>query len=392
MGDRDEGLIFGYSGRMLLLTSIGWGLILMGRRAFPPLLPVIGADLSLTTFQSGLLLTVLSATYAITQYPSGRLSDELSRKTVLVAGLMLLTLGFAAASLSGNFAALLSSVVVIGLGAGLYPTVARALLSDLYHSRRGQAFGIHTALGDIGSTLAAVVVAAVLVVATWRSVFIPISLLLFVVLLVLLVGSRERIYGRRPALELRSTFARLLGDPSIRTLLAIYSLYVFAVEGVVGFLPTLLQAEKALSPSLASGGFAAFFLVGSVVRPVAGKLADVRARKPIAGAALVISGTALGGLLLVTSPVAIFIAIAAFAIGMKMFPPVMQAHLMDVFPDESMGGDFGAMRTIYIGIGSLGPLYVGTLAARAGYTTAFIGFVACLLCAALLLIALVFRS
>jgi hypothetical protein len=72
-----------------------------------------------------------------------------------------------------------------------------------------------------------------------------------------------------------------------------------------------------------------------------------------------------------------------FAMGQKAFPAPVQAYLMDMFPEGGMAGDLGAVRTIYIGAGSLGPVYVGYVAGRLSYTTAFAGFVIMLLGAGL---------
>jgi len=90
----------------------------------------------------------------------------------------------------------------------------------------------------------------------------------------------------------------------------------------------------------------------------------------------------LAGVVLADSPVAAVAAVVAFAAGLMAFPPVMQSYLMDAFPDDSAGGDLGAMRTVYIGLGALGPTYVGTTATLASYDVAFWGLVAALLAAA----------
>lgn len=75
----------------------------------------------------------------------------------------------------------------------------------------------------------------------------------------------------------------------------------------------------------------------------------------------------------------IALALVTFSAGIMPFPPVMQAHLMENFLDKNIGGDFGAFKTIYSGIGSLGPLYVGLIASWRDYTTAYLGLACCLL-------------
>jgi len=61
---------------------------------------------------------------------------------------------------------------------------------------------------------------------------------------------------------------------------------------------------------------------------------------------------------------------------------------MDLFPDDSLGGDFGASKTVYTGIGSLGPTYVGVAAAHFSYTAAFAGLTVMLFLAIGLVVAL----
>jgi len=77
-------------------------------------------------------------------------------------------------------------------------------------------------------------------------------------------------------------------------------------------------------------------------------------------------------------PLAIF-GVLVFALGITGFWPSMNAYVLTLFPDESMAGDFGALGAIYLGIGSIGPSYVGFVAERTTYHLAFIGLVLCLI-------------
>ena len=43
---------------------------------------------------------------------------------------------------------------------------------------------------------------------------------------------------------------------------------------------------------------------------------------------------------------------ALLAVGLTGYPPVMNAYLIDCFPDTSMGGDYGAARSVLILLGS----------------------------------------
>jgi len=383
-----EPLVTGYSGRLLIAISIGWGFIQAGRLVISPLLPAISADLGLSSTYAGLAITVLWGLYALLQYPSGRLSDRLSRKTLLVGGLGLICAGFVVFAAAPTYLALLAGAAIVGIGAGLYPMPARALVSDLFVARRGQAFGFHTASGDVGGVIAAGLATAVLAVATWRLAFAPVVVVLFAVALALHWWSREEYVFASVDLAVGETRRRIFERPRFRWLLLAYALYAFSWQASAGFLPTFLRASKDFSPSIANLSFAALFVVGAVVKPVAGKLGDRVSRERLAPAALGLAAAMLAVVLLAADPAVTAGAVLLFAAGLMTFPPVMQAYLMDSFPTESMAGDLGAMRTLYIGVGSLGPTFVGAVADVRGYTPAFAALVGCLVLSSLLILTL----
>jgi predicted MFS family arabinose efflux permease len=381
-----EHLFTGYSGRLLLAVSIGWATIQAGRLVISPMLPTISADLGLSSTQAGVAVTVLWGLYALMQYPSGRLSDQLSRTTLLVGGLAAASVGFVVLSGAPTYLVFLAGAVVVGVGAGLYPTPARGLVSDLFVARRGQAFGIHTASGDVGGVVAAGLATAVLAVATWRAAFLPVVLVLVAVGGALHLWSREGYAVASVDLAVGETGRRLFADPQLRWLLLAYALYAFTWQASTAFVPTYLQVGKGFSPAVATAAFAALFVVGALVKPVAGGLGDRVSRRLLAPAVLGVAAAMLAVVVLAETPVLATAAVAAFAAGLMAFPPVMQAYLMDTFPTDSMGGDLGAMRTVYIGIGALGPTYVGVTADFVDYRTAFLGLVGALLVSGLLIL------
>lgn len=91
---------------------------------------------------------------------------------------------------------------------------------------------------------------------------------------------------------------------------------------------------------------------------------------------------ALGGVVLVSSVPALAGCVIALALGYKTQFPIVDAILLDAAPDANVGGDLGAARALFLGIGSLGPAYVGVVASTIGYAAAFAGLAACLLVAA----------
>ena len=382
-----ERLFRGYGGNLLVAVSLGWLTVQSGRLVLSPLLPTIVGDLSISPTQAGFALTTMWGLYALCQYPSGHLSDRLSRKTLLASGFVLAIVGFTLFGLATSYPLFLVAALVVGLGSGLYPTAARALISDHFVEKRGRAFGLHTASGDVGGGVAAGLAVVVLGAAlVWRAAFVPVVVVLSAMFVLVHVRSRESYEFERVSLDVRGAARRMFGDSDMRWLVGAYACFSFTWQGTAGFLPTLLQTGKGLSPELASAGFAGLFLVGATVKPLSGTLGDRFARAPVGAAALCFGALSLSVLLVAEGTLVVAAATLLYAAGLMSFPPVMQSHLMDVFPDSSMGADLGLARTVYIGVGSLGPTYVGFVAERAGYVAAFVGIVAVLVVAAVVVV------
>lgn len=379
-----EQLLTGYPSRMLWVLSAGLLLIQLGRGLIPNLLPEIIASLSITPFLAGIALSTLIGLHALFQYPGGRFSDHLTRKTVLVFGLGIALLGFGILAVANVYLLFLLGMAVAGVGSGLFYTPMRSSVADLFIKRRGQAFGINQAAGSIGTILAAGLAVVILTVAPWSLAFVPLVFSLFLLMIFLHRWNREPYILRRVSLDLRATSEQLLLDANIRWLLVAYSLQSLVFLGVINFLPIYLRVEKGFTPQFASGSYALFSLTSILMMPLFGQLSDSRARTPVAAVSMLVGAIGLCALILVTAVPLVITSIFLFSAGMTSYTPVMQAYLMDSFPDSEMGGNFGAVKTIYTTLGSAGPLYLGYMANTAGYSIAFGSLVGALLASAVI--------
>jgi MFS family permease len=372
---------------MLFVAALGWATLQLGRFLLPPLLPELRADLGLTLGQTGVVLSLFQGVYALFQYPSGRLSDRLSRATLVLPGLVVLAAAFLLVGAATTYPALLLAAAVIGLGKGLYATPARALLSDLFVERRGRALGVFSAGTDLGGVVASVLAVLAIRHATWRAPFLPVAVVLGLLAVLYALWTRDD-YVLRPArLGVTGTVRRVLATPRQRRTVAAYALFFVVVNGVVNFLPAYLREAKGFSAGLASAAFAFLFLLGMGVKPASGALSDRVPRRTVAAAGLVLGAAALAALVLAGSVVGVGLAVVALAVGYKAQFPVVDALLLDAAPADSAGGDLGAARGLFFAVGSIGPSYVGIVAGARGYPLAFAGLVGCLLAAAALVAA-----
>lgn len=386
-----ESLVRGYTGRISFTLAAGWFVLLMGREAIPPLLTTITGDLGIPPSLAGLAMSGLGAAYALSQYPGGRFSDRLSRRTVLVGSLGVALLGFGSLAVTTSYPVFVAGVLLVGVGAGAYFPSTRGLLSDLFAERRGGALGIQSSAGSVGSALSAGLAILVLSTFVWQAAFVPVVVGVAVVGYLLHRWVREAYVFERPGIDVRRTVRRLSLTGRVRRLLVVYSLFMLYWQGVIVFVPTFLEVEKGLSPTGAAVAFGGLYVIGILVAPAAGNASDRYGRVRIGVACLATTAVGLVVLLAAGSIPLVALGIVVLGVGARSFPPVMSAYLLDLFPDESVAGDFGALKTVYSGVGSLGPAYVGLVAERGSYSFAFAGYVP-LLVLAIALLAWIRRS
>lgn len=208
MADSAERLFTGQTGQTFVTLTLVATVVKTGRYVLPPLMPTIIIDLGIMSFMAGIALTTMTVLYAVTQYPSGRVSDQLSRKTLLAA-VGCVSLALALLSMTPVYLVLLVGAALLGVDDGLFSPPARARLSDLFAERRGQAFAVRMVALDIGGVAASGLAGAVLVVAVWQAAFVPLGLLLALFGLLYLTWDRERVVLATASLDARATVRRL---------------------------------------------------------------------------------------------------------------------------------------------------------------------------------------
>lgn len=394
--EHPERLWGGHTGRLLLSLSLVWAALQTGRFLLSPLLPTIISDLGLTEATAGVALGAFQLMYAVTQFPSGRISDRCDRPAMVVGGIIVLILAFVLFLGATSPAVFLLSVVILGVGKGLFAIPSRAQLSDLFVKKRGQALGVYSAGTDVGGLLASLIGVVVTggtlfgvqwlaVGVSWRVAFVPVVLALVLVGGAYVTWNTEPYRIELPQLGLVAALKRLAMTGAQREALVAFSLFSFVVGAWVNFLPAYLVATKGFSEATAAGVFAVGFIIGFLAKPAAGRVADRTQRRGVAVAGLVIAAAALGGIIVAQQLPVVVAAIAVYSLGYKAVFPVVDVLLLDAAPDANVGGDLGAARAAFLGVGAVGPVYLGWTVDTVGYRAGFLGLGVCLLVAAVLL-------
>jgi MFS transporter, ACS family, D-galactonate transporter len=148
------------------------------RSAVSVALPFMTDDLSLSPTEQGLILSAFSWTYSVMQLPSGWLIDKLGARVMFGASVLLWSLFTGLTAIAGSFASLLSFRLGLGIGeAGAYPSSAKAVSQWFPQRERGRATAFYDSGARVGSALAVPIVAALIGLFGWRSVFVIMGVL-----------------------------------------------------------------------------------------------------------------------------------------------------------------------------------------------------------------------
>jgi MFS family permease len=108
-----------------------------------------------------LVMVAMNVVYAASAYPFGKLSDRVSRKTLLVAGLLVLVLADVVLALSTGWPTLLLGVGLWGLHMGMTQGLLAAMVADTAPAAlRGTAFGVFNLASGVAMLLASGVAGA----------------------------------------------------------------------------------------------------------------------------------------------------------------------------------------------------------------------------------------
>lgn len=375
----------------LLLTAVIWFLAKFLRYAFPPLFATLRIEYGVSTAHVGMAFSAMMFTYAFMQFPSGALADWFGPIKVITLGALVTGLGALSLVLDAGFPGLIAGMMLIGIGTGAHKTVAIRLLVGIYPAQTGRTIGAIDTVAAFGGVFAPL--AVVVALPTWRELFLAsgfvvIGLAAFFVAVVTRhqpASARDRTSdGRRVSLH---TYLWALGRPPVALFIGVTVFVSFAYNGSVAFLPLYLIEVADIRPTDANTIFSLLF-VASLIQLGTGELSDRTGRLPTLLLAIGTATIGLFALQFVSSVVPIGAAVLLFALGAHGYRPVRGAHLVAILPEDAAGGALGAVRTILMSAGALGPLVTGVLIETAGYRAAFTALGLALGLGAILVVAL----
>jgi len=324
------------------------------------LLPLIREGLGLSYLQSGLLLSALTITSGLSQFPGGWLGDRFSRRVVIAIGLCGIGITSLAVGLSPAYYPMLAILIVMGIFAGAYHPSAVSMLSSYFEAaRRGRVIALHMAGGSIGFTIGPILGGLIAGLLGWRFAFIILSIptLLAVPLILkklkLIETKREGSQVTRTSTN--SSVTSQPASPGVSIFQALKPVLIIMILAILmqlvagsamAFIPLYLVDKHHIAPAYAAmllGLIRAGGIAGSLL---GGWLSDKWGRKSAIFLALVATGPVL--LLLTSLPfhAGLIVVFILFGLLMPMRQATVQPFLMDNVPPQIRATVFG----IYFGL------------------------------------------
>ncbi|SEH13449.1 Sugar phosphate permease [Natronorubrum sediminis] len=362
-----------YTHTALVLCTLAFMGTMVARLSISPLVPAITDDFGVSNAAVGFALSLMWATYALAQFPSGIFGDRFGERRVILTAIGLTGVASIFLAISPTFGLFVVFAIVLGFGAGLHYTPATTYLTKQFDDI-GRAIGFHIAGSPAAGLVAPVAAALIASFYGWRA-GILIGALFAIPLFVLFIWRIRPTTPTRPEQPMRervqiTTIFELLSRPSIAYTTLIAFLCAFTWQATASFLPAFFEDGQGLSASLASALFSLYFLAHGLTQPLTGWLSDRFGRD--ATTVVSMSAGVLGyGALVVADSLAIYaLSVCFIGLAMSWGAPV-QSRFMDSFTDAERSTGFGLVRTVYMTTGASGSVAVGALADFFGWEAAF---------------------
>jgi len=192
-----------YEWKAVLLLGLGFGLVGLDRWIIAPLFPCMAAagiapgcgapGLGLSYQAIGNLVGVLGIVWGVFAAISGRVSDSIGHRRILIPAILLFSLMSGLSGMAAGLTSLIAIRGLMGLMEGSYcPTSFTATASAAHPSRRGFLQGLQqSGFALFGFGLGPIVATQLLKYASWRQVFWVVAIPGFIVGLLLYVVLRE---------------------------------------------------------------------------------------------------------------------------------------------------------------------------------------------------------
>ena len=232
----------------------------------------IAADLGLSASDTSLMVSIPILTGTLMRLPVGVLVDRLGPKRVGLGVLTILIPALMAVWMGPVDKHIYMDGLILGV-AGVSFSIAIPLVSHRYPPRyQGVALGI-TAVGGVGTVVAAIIAPYLAEAYGWRTVF-GLAILPVILTMMLFWGLNRNETDTKPLPSAWRHYFQVLRYADSRWFALFYAVTFGGFISLTASLVTFFHSQYQLTPTTAGGMTAACIVGGTLFRPLGGFLAD----------------------------------------------------------------------------------------------------------------------
>lgn len=354
---------------LLALASIPL-VMTLGNSMLIPVLPEIGKELNISSFQVSLIITVYSIVAILLIPIAGYLSDRLGRKKIIIPSLFIagiggLISGWAAWQADNAFTLILIGRFLQGVGSSGAAPVVLPLVGDMFDDEEqvSSGLGLIETSNTIGKVLSPIL-GAFLATIIWFLPFwlIPVFCFFSILLVLFLVKVPKKEQEKQPIKEYLKNIKQIFHNEG-RWLFAIFligGIIMFVLFGILFYLSTILEEKYGVTGIMKGLIIAVPLLALSIASYIAGK--KIKQNKLVMKWCTFLSMVLLGGsVFLITFTENVYFLLGALfvaGIGIGAALPSLDALITEGIEKEARGtitSIYSSMRFVGVALGP--PIY-----------------------------------
>jgi len=328
------------------------------RVIFSPIMPTLRQELGFSLTLAGSLFLILNVSYGVTLLLAGFLSSRIGHGMSIVVSLTGVATGLVLAATASAVWMLLTGILIMGAGAGLYPSSGLVMINTkIDEEHRSTAFSFH----EIGPNMALLLAPLIVVVLRpwlgWRGVLLSVAGLVVVAALAFWRwGAGNSGKGAVPDFR---TVGRILRLRSALLAMMVLSAALSGVQGVYAILPAYLVSAHGLEEDFVNMLVAASRVSGIVLLLSAGPVINRIGRRRTIAIVLLVSAV-LTGLLGLTSGTLLAVVVVAQPALLSVLFPAALATIGAIGDSRYQNVTYSLVITIAVSLGAgLAPTVLG---------------------------------
>lgn len=362
---------------VLGLLYLAWCIAFIDRAVLSYGSPVMAKELNLSPTEIGLVMSIFYFGYWLMQLPSGWLADRFGSKTIVMIGIGLWSLFTLFTGLAWSLGALLVIRLFFGVGEGIFPAASvKGVTENFKLEDKPKMSSFLMSSNYIGSMLAPLLIAPLLIHFGWRHVFMMIGILgiVFVLVYGFTVQSKERGTQKQQRIN-GSDFRELMKKPLMWKLAAVWFGLSLINKGLDSWMPIYLMTERGMNLKSVGILLPIPYLMAGIATMIGGwvmmKFFDGKEKYMLIVSA---SLTALFLYFMISAQsISAVITAQAFVYFFKSFVfAVVIALPTKILSEKVVGSGIGIINFGGQAAGFVAPLAIGVLVQHVSYSAAFI--------------------